>query len=221
MTDQIRVIIADDHTLVREGTRRILEQHADICVVGEAADGIEAVALAGKLLPDVALIDIAMPRLNGIEATHQIKKIASSVAVIILTVHKNDHFITTLLAAGAAGYLLKDIRGSQLVDAVRAVRSGEAALHPAVARKVLERFQHEAAGCRRAPWGELSHRELEVLGLAARGMSNKDIGHELAVSTRTVQLHLTNIFGKLGVASRTEAVVYGLQHGWISLEELP
>lgn len=220
MTDATRVIIAEDHTLVREGTRHILERH-DIRVVGEAADGEEAVALAERLRPDVAIIDIAMPRLNGLEATRRIKARCREVGVLILTVHDDDQYVFALLEAGAAGYLLKDVRGADLVGAVRAVQAGESILHPAIARKVLGRFLpgREARAAESVP-DLLTERELEVLKLAASGMSNKEIARTLALSVRTVQAHLGHVFQKLGVASRTEAVIHGLREGWFGLEEL-
>lgn len=219
MGEGIRVIIADDHTLLREGTRRILDEQPDIEVVGEAADGEQAVALAQRLHPDVAIIDIAMPRLDGIEATRRIKALFPTLAVIVLTVHDEEQFVVALIEAGAAGYLLKDVKGSQLVEAVRAVRAGEAVLHPIIARKLLGRIRRNEAS-KQTQQEALSDRELEVLKLAARGLSNKDIGRELALSARTVQVHLNHVFQKLSVASRTEAVVHGLREGWFELEDL-
>lgn len=218
MDERIRILIADDHALVREGTRRILEREADLEVVGEAADGEEAVALAERLAPDVAVIDIGMPRLNGIEATRRIKEEHPEIGVLVLTVHDDDPYVYAILEAGAAGYLLKDVRGSELVDAVRSVRAGEAVLHPAIARKVLSRFR--AAGGADEGGVPLTGREVEVLRLAARGLSNKQIGARLGLSARTVQVHLGRIFRKLRVASRTEAVIHGLRRGWIRLEDL-
>ncbi len=218
MEERIRILIADDHALVREGTRRILEREEDLEVVGEAADGEEAVALAGRLAPDVAVIDIGMPRVNGIEATRRIKEEHPEIGVLVLTVHDDDPYVYAILEAGAAGYLLKDVRGSELVEAVRSVRAGEAVLHPAIARKVLGRFR-AAAGADEGGV-PLTEREVEVLRLAARGLSNKQIGARLGLSARTVQVHLGRIFRKLRVASRTEAVIHGLRRGWFRLEDL-
>lgn len=211
----VRLVLADDHALVREGTRRILEAEADMDVVGEAADGEEAVRLVAEVRPDVAIIDIGMPRMNGLEATVRIKEVAPEVAVLVLTVHDDDEYVFSLLDAGAAGYLLKDVPGSQLVSAVRALQAGEPVLHPAVARKLLARFHGGGA----APPAPLSAREIEIVRLAAHGMTNKEIGRQLLVSTRTVQAHLGHIFVKIGVASRTEAVVHALRRGWIRLDE--
>lgn len=218
MVERIRILVADDHALVREGTRRILEREEDLEVVGEAADGEEAVALAGRLLPDVAVIDVGMPGMNGIEATRRIKEEHPEIGVLVLTVHDDDPYVYAILEAGAAGYLLKDVHGSELVDAVRSVRAGEAVLHPAIARKVLRRFR--PAGGPGDAGARLTEREVEVLRLAARGLSNKQIGAALGLSARTVQVHLGRIFRKLGVASRTEAVIRGLRRGLIRLEDL-
>ncbi|MFC1982909.1 response regulator [Chloroflexota bacterium] len=213
---RIKILIADDHTVVREGTRQILEQEADLKVVAEAGDGEEAVRLAGTFKPDVAIIDIAMPKLDGIEATKQIKTLYPTVAVLILSAYDDDQFVFSLLEAGAAGYLLKNVRGSELIDAVRAVHSGESVLHPIITRKVLNRFVPVSGKSRRQePLEVLSERETEVLRLATRGLINQDIANELCLSLRTVQAHFSHIFNKLQVSSRTEAVVRALKKGWL------
>ncbi|MCK4723544.1 MAG: response regulator transcription factor, partial [Dehalococcoidia bacterium] len=214
--------IADDHAVVREGTRQILEQESDLDVVAEAADGEEAVRLAGSSKPDVAIIDIAMPKVDGIEATKQIKALYPAIAVLILSAYDDDQFVFSLLEAGAAGYLLKSVRGRELIDAVRAVHAGESVLHPTIARKVLNRFvptPGKPAG--QKPSEVLSARETEVLRLATRGLSNQEIANELCLSLRTVQAHLGHIFNKLQVSSRTEAVVRALKEGWVTLEDIP
>ncbi|MHB1006563.1 MAG: response regulator [Chloroflexota bacterium] len=219
--DKIRVLIADDHAVVREGTRRILEQEDSIEVVGEAEDGDAAVKLAVRLKPDVAIVDIAMPRLDGIEATKLIKTMCPNTAILILSAYDDDQFVFGLLEAGAAGYLLKTVRGRDLVGAVQAVHAGESVLHPAVARKVLNRFVPGPGRPVEPRAGEaLSDRELEVLRLATKGLSNQDIARELTLSIRTVQGHLGHIFNKLGVGSRTEAVVRALKEGWINLDDV-
>jgi NarL family two-component system response regulator LiaR len=216
---KIRVLLADDHALVRQGTRELLEKEGDIAVVAEAGDGEEAVQLAVSHRPDVVLMDVAMPKVNGIEATARIKEEHPTVAVLVLSAYDDDQYVFALLEAGAAGYVLKDVHASELVKAVRAVHAGESVLHPAVARKVLDRFAKGGGeGQQRAP-DELTPRELEVLELAAKGMTNRQIGHQLVISVRTVQVHLSNIFSKMGVGSRTEAVLYGLRQGWLSLED--
>lgn len=219
--DPIRVILAEDHALVREGTRRILEGTDNIVVVAEAADGREAVAAVDRDEPDVAIIDIGMPGLNGIEATRRIKHDHPCVSVLIVTMHDDDQFIFAVLEAGAAGYLLKDVAGHQLIAAVEAINAGESVLHPAVTHKVLARVatggdMHARPDARQP----LTGREHEVLRMAARGMANRQIGVALDVSVRTVQAHLSRVFRKLGVGSRTEAVVHGLRQGWFSIDEL-
>jgi len=219
---KIKILIADDHAVVREGTRQILEQEPDLDVVAEAADGEEAVRLAGSSRPDVAIIDIAMPRVDGIEATKQIKALYPAIAVLILTAYDDDQFVFGLLEAGAAGYLLKSVHGRELVEAVRQVYAGESVLHPAIARKVLNRFvpaTGKPAG--QKPVEVLSERETEVLQLATRGLSNQEIANELFLSLRTVQAHVGHIFNKLQVSSRTEAVVHALKEGWVTLEDIP
>jgi NarL family two-component system response regulator LiaR len=217
----VRILIADDHAVVREGTRRILEQEKDLEVVAEAVDGVEAVKLATELRPDVAIIDISMPNLDGIGATRKIKELCPEVNILILSVYDDDQFVFSLLEAGAAGYLLKNVRSHELVDAVRAVSAGESVLHPSVARKVLNRFVPTPDGLKhRAPFEALSEREKEILKLATGGLSNKEIANRLCISIRTVQGHLTHIFNKLQVSSRTEAVVKGLKEGWVTLDDI-
>ncbi len=219
--DKIKILIADDHAVVREGTRQILEEEPDLQVVAQAADGEEAVNLADRFKPDLAIIDISMPKVDGIEATRRIKAAYPAMAVLILTAYDDDQFVFSLLEAGAAGYLLKSVRGKELVDAVRQVHAGESVLHPAIARKVLNRFvaKPDQPGIRKEK--VLSDRETEVLRLATRGLSNQDIADKLCLSLRTVQAHLGHIFNKLQVSSRTEAVVMALKEGWISLEDVP
>ena len=219
--DKIRILLADDHALVREGTKELLEREDDLEVVAEAGDGKTAVQLATKQRPDVVIMDFAMPKLNGIEATRQIKAIDPSIAVLVLTAYDNEQYIFAFLEAGAAGYLLKDAHIDELIKAIRAVHAGESILHPAIARKVINRFAQpaEKRGKENA-LDQLTKRELEVLKLAAKGMSNREIALDLSISVRTVQTHLSNIFTKIGVGSRIEAVIYGLRQGWFTLEDL-
>jgi NarL family two-component system response regulator LiaR len=219
--EKIKILIADDHAFVREGTRRILEQEPDLEVIAEAGNGEEAVALASDLKPDVAIIDVAMPKLDGIEATRRIKALCPAVAVLVLSAYDDDQFVFGLLEAGAAGYLLKSVRGHEIVDAIRAVDAGESVLHPSVARKVLNRFASVSSRVqRKKPLELLTEREMEVLKLVTKGLSNKDIADGLSLSIRTVQGHLANIFNKLRVSSRTEAVVHALKEGWVTLDDI-
>jgi DNA-binding NarL/FixJ family response regulator len=218
--EKISVIIAEDHAFVREETRELLEREPDIDVVGEAANGLEAVALVRRLKPHVAILDISMPVMSGIDATERIKAIEPGTAVLILTAYDDDQYVFALLAAGAAGYLLKDVSSAEVVKAVRAVHAGEPVLHPAIARKVLARFAREKVEPAHGGEVSLSERELEVLRLAARGVSNAGIANHLYISVRTAQVHLTHIFAKLGVGSRTEAVIVGLRRGLIDLQDL-
>jgi DNA-binding NarL/FixJ family response regulator len=200
----------------------MLEQEVDMQVVGEAGDGEETVKLACELKPDVAIVDISMPKLDGIEATKQIKERCPSVTILILSAHDDDQFIFSLLEAGAAGYLLKSIRSRELVDAVRAVHAGESVLHPSIAKKVLNRFVSSGGKPQTAkPVDVLSDREKEIVRLATKGLSNADIAKELCLSVRTVQGHLGHIFNKLQVGSRTEAVVRALKEGWVTLDDIP
>lgn len=211
-------MLADDHPVVRKGTRELLEPHSDLRVVAEANDGREAVELARRLEPDVILMDVSMPDLNGIEATRAIKVLVPGTAILVLSSYDDDAYVFALLEAGAAGYLLKNAREDELVRAVRAVASGESVLHPAVARKVLSRFAGGASAGTAANAAReegLSPRELEVLRIAATGSTNKEIARDLDISPRTVQVHLANTFSKLGVGSRTEAVLYAIKRGWI------
>jgi two-component system, NarL family, response regulator LiaR len=216
----IRILLADDHVLVRQGTRELLEREEGLKVVAEAGDGEEAVRLSCEHSPDVALMDIAMPVLNGIEATRRIKAAVPRVSVLVLSAYDDDQYVFALLEAGAAGFLLKNVGADALVSAIRAVASGEAVLHPSIARKVVARFARPGAGQAEGnPLDQLTDRELEVLRLAARGLKNQEIANELSLSVRTVQTHLSNIFGKMGVGSRTEAVLEALKRGWLTLEE--
>ncbi len=219
---KIRILIADDHAVLREGMRDLLERQKDFEVVGEAGDGEEAVKLATELKPDVIVMDIVMPKLNGIEATTLIKQASPSSAVLILTAYSDIRYILGLLEAGACGYLLKSARGSEVVGAIQSVRSGDSVLDPLVTRKLLQRVVGTSGGSGdREPNGRLTAREVEILRLAARGMSNKDIADTLFLSLRTVKAHLTNIFNKMGCGSRTDAIVKGLREGYITLDELP
>ena len=219
--NKITVIIADDHELFREGTRNLISQEDDIEVIGEVGDGKEAVILVKELHPNIVLMDIAMPVINGIEATRQIKATQSSTAVLILTAYDNDQYIVALLEAGAAGYLLKNVSGKELVNAIRSVYAGESVLHPAIAQKVFSYFSptsHEQDNI--GTEIQVSGREMEILRLAAKGLSNQDIADRLFLSRRTIQAHLGNIFRKMDVGSRTEAVLQAIKRGWLNIDDL-
>ena len=217
----IKVLLAEDHLITRQGICRLLEDKSDLAVIGEAGDGEEAVQMVTEMQPDVVIMDIAMPKLNGIEATRQIKLICPTTAVLILSAYDDDEYVFGLVEAGAAGYLLKTASGEELTRAIQAVHKGEPVLDPIIARKVLNRLRFPGKIPQAArPSEHLSDREIDVIKLAAKGMSNKDIANELHLSRRTVEGNLRNIFNKLGVGSRTEAVLYGLRKGWLTLEEL-
>jgi DNA-binding NarL/FixJ family response regulator len=210
----IRVVVADDHKVVRAGIRELLSDEPDIQVVGEARDGREAVALALSVRPDVVVMDINMPELSGVEATRQIRAAAPDVRVLALTAYQDDPYIYGLLDAGASGYILKTAEGQEIVRAVRATAAGQSAIDPVVAPRLIARLTRPVQHAE-----TLTERELEVLRLAARGQTNKQIGAALQISDRTVQNHLANIYAKLEVASRTEAVTVGLQRNLITLRE--
>jgi DNA-binding NarL/FixJ family response regulator len=219
---RIQVLLVDDHPIVRKGTREMLEPYSDLQVIGEAGDGREALAFVSRTRPDVILMDVSMPGMNGIEATTAIKRLTPSVAILVLTSYDDDAYVFALLEAGAAGYILKNAREEELIGAIRSVFEGESVLHPSIAKKVLNRFsaQSQSAPGAQAEVDSLSPRELEVIRAAATGDTNKEIAKVLDISPRTVQVHLANIFSKLGVGSRTEAVLYGIRRGWIDPSSL-
>jgi DNA-binding NarL/FixJ family response regulator len=214
----IRVLLADDHALVREGTRRLLETENDVEVVAEAASGEEAVDAARRLHPDIAIMDIAMPGMGGIEATRVIKASCPETAVLVLSAYDDEPYLMALLEAGAAGFLLKNVHGQELINAIRAVSRGESVLQPSLAEKIMQRVSGRTEAVQR--WTDLlSEREFDVLRLAARGLPNKEIARRLGLSIRTVHSHLANIFMKMQVGSRTEAVLLALRQGMISLQD--
>jgi DNA-binding NarL/FixJ family response regulator len=207
MEDTVRVLIADDHPLFREGMRGRLDRVADVAVVGEAASGDEAVELAQKLEPDVILMDIKMPGLNGIEATREIQRANPQIGILVLTMFEDDDSVFAAMRAGAKGYLLKDSGGEGVVHAIRAVASGEAVFGPGVAERIIGFFSAPRAAAPQRAFPELTEREEEVLSLVAQGKSNREIARQLFVSLKTVRNHVSNILLKLQVADRAQAVI--------------
>ena len=223
---KIRVLLADDQDIIRTGLTIILNHQADIEVVGQAADGVEAVELAKELQPDVILMDIKMPRLNGIQATRQIIAALPKTQIIILTTYDTDDWVFDGIRAGAVGYLLKDTSGDNLAEAVRGVLRGESQMDPTVARKVLREFQHVTSTQRAAttpapaeePLEKLTDREEEILKLLAAGLSNREIAQQLSLSEGTVKNHISAILAKLHANDRTQAVLTALKRGLVDLK---
>lgn len=211
----INVVLADDHAVVRHGLRFMLEQRPDIQVVGECGDGARAVELVVELLPEVALLDLLMPTLDGVAATREIKRLAPSTQIIILTSYYEDEQIFNAVKAGALSYLLKDSSPQDLVEAVRAAARGESKLHPLVATRVLREMQQR----QHSPLNDLTPRELDVLTRIARGRSNHEIALELVVSEPTVRTHVANILSKLHLTDRTQAAIYALQQNLVPLKD--
>ena len=210
MTESIRLLIADDHPVVRAGLRGILDNQPDFEVVGEAADGAEAVALTGRLLPDVVLMDLRMPKMGGVEAIGRIKADHPQVHVLVLTTYDSDADILPAIETGATGYLLKDTPREELFEAIRAAAQGRPLLAPAVAARLMERMRGPAEEA-------LSSREIEVLALVAKGANNREVAGQLFISEATVKTHLLHIYSKLGVADRTAAVTTALERGILRL----
>jgi NarL family two-component system response regulator LiaR len=213
--DRVTVLIADDHPVVRQGLRTFLELLEDVEVVGEAHDGEDAVAKVRELLPEVVLLDLVMPRLDGIEAIRGIGEASPTTKVIVLTSFADDDKVFAAVKAGAAGYLLKDVSPAELAEAIRRVSKGEGLLHPTVAAKLMQEFAQPE---RPPPGGALTDRELEVLRLIARGLANKEIARELVLSEKTVKTHVSNILAKLQLADRTQAALYAVKERLVELE---
>ncbi len=209
--DKIRVLLADDHTILRDGIRSLLEDEEDMLVIGEAEDGRTAVRMACQLEPDVVLMDIAMPLLNGLEATRQIKQHCPHVQVLILSMHENEEYIRQVLATGAMGYILKDAAARDLLGAIRAVYQGEAVLSPAITRLVIEDYLRWGDLSREEVDYSLSPREREVLQLIAEGYTNKQIAEILSISIKTVQTHRANLMSKLDLHDRGDLIKYAIQ----------
>lgn len=217
----VTVLIADDHPLLRQALRSVLEKQADFRVVAEAADGEEAVRLVTQLRPNVVIMDIAMPVMNGLEATKAIKASCPQTAVLVLTVHNDSEHILGIIDAGAAGYLVKSVFGKEIINAVRAVVTGETIFSSQVFQQLLRHtIRYPTKPVILGTGEKLSSREVEILRMAAKGLGNKDIAIQLNLSLRTVKGYMVEVFSKLGVASRTEAVITGLRAGLLSLNDL-
>ncbi|NPA26890.1 MAG: response regulator transcription factor [Chloroflexi bacterium] len=216
MNDRITVLIVDDHAVVRQGVRAFLETQPDIQVIGEAASGAEAVRLVERYAPDVVLMDLVMPGMDGVEATRAIKRLSPRSQVIVLTSYHDDEHIFPAIRAGALSYLLKDVSPDALADAVRRAARGEAVLHPRVAARLVQEIHAErkqAPSQAMSAFADLTERELEVLRLIAQGLSNAEIAARLYISERTVKSHVSNILSKLHLADRTQAAIYAWKQG--------
>jgi two-component system, NarL family, response regulator LiaR len=212
---KIKVLIVDDHQVVRQGLRTFLELQEDVVVVGEAGDGLAAVEMVRQLEPDVVLMDLVMPRLDGIEATRQVKSLDADVKVIALTSFTEDEKVFPAIQAGASSYLLKDVSPDNLVEAIRAACRGEARLHPDITRKLMEQVASPASHTRQNQVEDLTERELEVVRLVAQGRSNHEIASELVISEKTVKTHISNILSKLHLVDRTQLAIYAIKRGLV------
>ena len=215
--DAITVMLIDDHRVVRQGLRDFLELQGDIEIVGEASSGEEGVQLARELLPDVVMMDLVMPGIDGVETTRRVKAASPSSKVIVLTSFADDNKVFPAIKAGAISYLLKDVSPEELAHAIRAAQRNEAVLHPEVAAKLMQEFS--APKSNEAPVDQLTPREMDVLRLVAKGMSNKEIADKLIISEKTTKTHLSNILSKLHLADRTQVAIYALRQRLVPMEE--
>ena len=216
MSEPIRVLVVDDHPVVRQGLRAFLDLQDGIEVVGEAADGAEGERLVLELVPDVVLLDLVMPKVDGIGAIHRMLAVSPATRILVLTSFVDDEKVFAAVKAGAAGYLLKDVNHGDLADGIRTVHRGEALLHPAVAAKLMREFAH--ADRRDSAPDHLTEREMEVLRLVAKGMSNKEIAAELGVAEKTVKTHVSNVLQKLHLADRTQAALYAVRERLVDID---
>jgi NarL family two-component system response regulator LiaR len=217
MNDQITILLVDDHEVVRQGVHAFFEAHAEFEVVGEADRGADAVKLAAEFVPDVVLMDLIMPGMDGVEATRLIKKVSPRTQIVVLTSYHEDEHIFPALKAGALSYLLKDVKMDELAEAVRKAARGDAVLHPHVAVRVIDEIQGRKTD-EFDPHSDLTNREMEILKLIAEGASNTDIAEQLVISLNTVKGHVSNILSKLHLADRTQAAVYAWQKGVVRRE---
>ena len=214
----ISILLVEDHKIVREGTRQLLEQSTDMQVVGEASDGLEAVRLTADIQPDVIVMDVRLPHMSGIEATRAITTRFPKIKVLILSAYNVDSYVFQLLEAGASGYLLKTSSGAELAEAIRLVYSGQTALSSHISAKIINRLAGRKPFQSSTMQKGLTEREIDVLRSAAHGHANKVIASKLGISTQTVQVHLRNIYSKMDVSSRSEAIARAFQFGWITME---
>ena len=214
MTTKIKVMIVDDHGIVRQGLRTYLDLLEDIIIVAEAENGLEALEKVRQFNPDIVLMDLVMPEMDGIEATHKICGSYPDVKVIVLTSFTEDEQVFSAIKAGAVGYLLKDISPPDLVKAIQAVHKGETHLHPEITKKLMNQFVSPKSEAEITP-DELTPREMEVLQLIAQGLSNKELAKKLTISEKTVKTHLSSIFSKLHLSDRTQAAIYALKHNLV------
>ena len=212
MNDPITILLADDHEVVRQGVRALLEAHPEFDVVGEANNGIEAVTMVEEYVPDVVLMDLIMPGMDGVEATRRIKNVSPRTQIVVLTSYHEDEHIFPALKAGAISYLLKDMKMDELVEAIKKAALGDAVLHPHVAARVIDEIQGKKEDAFQ-PHSDLTSRELEILKLIAGGSNNTEIAEQLVISMHTVKGHVSNILSKLHLADRTQAAVYAWQKG--------
>lgn len=218
MSEKIRILLADDHNVLRQGIAQVLDAQPDMLVVAQASTGEEAVSLARAQLPDIALLDINMPELDGVTAARQITTELPDTGVIILTMYRRDDYVFEAIKAGASGYLLKEAELDELLAAVRAVAQGEAVIDPAVASRVLAEFRRPSEA-RKQPKSELAERDIEILGLLTKGLSNQQIAEALSVSEKTVRNRLSLIFRQLHLENRTQAALFALREGLVDVDE--
>ena len=216
---KIKVVVADDHTILRQGIKALLDNQEGIEVVGEAKDGREAIKTIEELLPDVILMDIAMPGLNGLEATRRIKKKFPKVKVVVLTMHANEEYIFQILNAGADGYLVKETAFQDLISAINAVHKGEAFMSPSISKKVMTDYIQRAQGEEKVGFDTLTTREREILQLVAEGNSNKKIAEALFISPKTVETHRAHIMDKLNIHDRAGLIKYAIRKGMTDLDK--
>ena len=216
----ITILIVDDHALLRQGIKKVLDLESDLSVIGEAADGEEAICLAQQLKPDIVLLDINMPRKNGLEVTRELRQLMPKLKIILLTIHDDENYVIEVIKAGATGYLLKDIEPGMLIKAVRSVHTGESFIYPTLAKRLFNEIGMDkkveaprSRGCQ----DTLTQREIEVLRLIGEGLSNQEMAQKLFLSEKTVKNHLTNIFRKINVSDRTQAVIYAIKHKIVQL----